>query len=84
MTEPTAEALALASEFSPCLDVETIRRMALKIDAFAGRYVAALEQSVRLQSHYAGLLNDYDGGKRLTFEDANAWMDRLDALSLWK
>jgi len=43
--------------------------------------VEALEESVKLQSHYAGILNDYDGGKRLQFADAQAWLDRLTALS---
>ena len=37
----------------------------------------ALEESVTLQSHYASLLNDYDGGKRRQFETAAAWMTRL-------
>jgi len=37
----------------------------------------ALEHSVQLQSHYAGLLNQYDGGKRISFPDAMAWVDRL-------
>jgi hypothetical protein len=39
---------------------------------------AALEESVKLQSHYARLLNDYDGGWRLTFASAADWMRRLD------
>jgi hypothetical protein len=37
----------------------------------------ALEQSVKLQSHYAKLLNAYDGGKRRGFASAQQWMDRL-------
>ena len=37
----------------------------------------ALEESVKLQSHYANLLNIFDGGKRLTFKDAESWIDRL-------
>jgi hypothetical protein len=37
----------------------------------------ALEHSVTLQSHYAKLLNQYDGGKRMIFKDANAWISRL-------
>ena len=35
---------------------------------------AALEASVRLQSHYAWLLNEHDDGGRMTFDDADAWM----------
>src|SRR6266568_2680863 len=38
---------------------------------------AALEESVKLQSHYAELLNMHDGGERRGFQDAQAWMDRL-------
>lgn len=37
----------------------------------------ALEESVKLQSHYAKLLNMYDGGQRIIFKDCQAWLDRL-------
>jgi len=37
----------------------------------------ALEESVKLQSHYAGLLNIYDGGERMQFASAKEWTDRL-------
>ncbi len=40
----------------------------------------ALEESVKLQSHYAGLLNQYDGGRRMQFKDADAWIKRLQEL----
>ena len=36
-------------------------------------------ESVRLQSHYAALLNDYDGGKRMRF-NSDTWLSRLRAL----
>jgi len=39
----------------------------------------ALAESVRLQSHYARLLNDYDGGERRTFT-ADSWLARLAEL----
>jgi hypothetical protein len=39
--------------------------------------VKALEESVKLQSHYAELLNMHDGGKRIGFESADAWIARL-------
>ena len=42
---------------------------------------AALDESVKLQSHYAGLLNIYDGGQRMQFADREAWMARLAKLS---
>jgi hypothetical protein len=37
----------------------------------------ALDESVRLQSHYAELLNMHDGGRRIGFADADAWIARL-------
>lgn len=37
----------------------------------------ALEESVTLQSHYATLLNQHDGGERLTFKTAEEWINRL-------
>ena len=41
----------------------------------------ALEESVKLQSHYAGLLNMHDGGQRIQFANADAWLKRLQALN---
>jgi len=40
----------------------------------------ALDESVRIQSHYAILLNEYDGGKRLIFKSSTEWIERLEAL----
>jgi hypothetical protein len=37
----------------------------------------ALEESVKLQSHYAVNLNLWDGGERIGFKDADAWISRL-------
>ena len=37
----------------------------------------ALEESVKLQSHYAELLNMHDGGQRIQFKDAKEWLLRL-------
>lgn len=42
---------------------------------------AALEESVKLQNHYAGLLNQYDGGARMRFWSAQEWLARLAALA---
>jgi hypothetical protein len=36
-----------------------------------------LDESVKLQSHYAGLLNIWDGGKRTVFPDSEDWLKRL-------
>lgn len=40
----------------------------------------ALEESVKLQSHYAEILNMHDGGKRIQFSSAKEWIDRLEYL----
>ncbi len=37
----------------------------------------ALEESVKLQSHYAKLLNAWDGGQRIGFKSAKEWIQRL-------
>jgi len=37
----------------------------------------ALRESVKLQSHYAGLLNGYDRGERRPFSTPEAWITRL-------
>jgi hypothetical protein len=37
----------------------------------------ALDESVKLQSHYALLLNMHDGGKRLQFTSPEKWIERL-------
>ena len=39
----------------------------------------ALRESLKLQSHYAKLLNQYDYGERMTFESAHQWIERLRA-----
>jgi hypothetical protein len=40
----------------------------------------ALGELVKLQAHYAGLLNQYDGGQRHPFANAEEWLDRLKEL----
>jgi hypothetical protein len=37
----------------------------------------ALAESLKLQSHYAELLNIYDGGGRMQFATIEAWLERL-------
>jgi hypothetical protein len=44
--------------------------------------VIALEESVKLQSHYAYLLNMYDGGERTLFKNADAWLKRLNEMRM--
>ena len=41
----------------------------------------ALEESVKLQSHYAWLLNMHDGGQRKQFANAKEWLQRLQILN---
>jgi hypothetical protein len=41
-----------------------------------------LEESVRLQSHYALILNHYDGGQRLQFNSPEEWLGRLTLLGI--
>ena len=38
----------------------------------------ALKTSVKLQSHYAKLLNMYDGGERILFSSVEDWLKRLN------
>ena len=38
---------------------------------------SALWESLKLQSHYAKLLNQYDGGSRMTFNSVHKWITRL-------
>jgi len=40
----------------------------------------ALVESVKLQSHYAQLLNMYDGGQRIVFKNAREWLERLSEM----
>jgi hypothetical protein len=38
----------------------------------------ALQESVKLQSHYAAILNDYDGGRRRQFSSSKEWIERIE------
>jgi hypothetical protein len=40
----------------------------------------ALAESVKLQGHYAGLLNAYDGGGRWEVPNVDEWLARLREL----
>jgi hypothetical protein len=39
--------------------------------------IIALAESVKLQAHYAELLNAYDGGQRMIFKSPAELIDRL-------
>jgi hypothetical protein len=44
----------------------------------------ALEESIKLQAHYARILNMYDGGKRIEFRNASDWLHRIRKLDSQK
>ncbi len=57
-----------------------LRQQNLDLDPPVDVLMEALEESVKLQSHYAKLLNMRDGGARMDFADARAWLARLKNL----
>lgn len=61
-------------------DLLALLRTQRELEGEVERLRAALESSVRLQSHYAKLLNMHDGGERIGFESAQQWLERLDEL----
>ena len=67
----------------PCPnDGEAMRRvtwkeMAMSSSESAHELMLALIASVKLQSHYAMILNGYDGGERMQFSSVAAWIERL-------
>lgn len=70
-------------EADPCPnDGETMNRVTWK-DAYlesadsGHELMLALIESVKLQSHYAELLNDHDAGERSTFSCPAEWIERL-------
>jgi hypothetical protein len=56
------------------------RKIVARLVAERAAFTVALQESVKLQSHYAALLNGDDGGRRIGFADAQAWLDRLAEL----
>lgn len=63
-------------------DVE-FKRLHAEIERLRGQNEQvwkALTESVKLQTHYAGILNQYDGGVRIQFFSTEAWLERLRAL----
>jgi hypothetical protein len=64
---PTDEMVSKLHELIAFATTEEIRRLR-----------SALDESVKLQSHQARLLNQYDGGERKEFADGDAWIARLE------
>jgi len=48
-----------------------------KINYATNELYEALKESLILQSHYASLLNQYDGGERKGFDSPEKWIGRL-------
>jgi len=44
--------------------------------------IIALEESLKLQAHYAALLNMYDGGERGIFNSTLEWIGRLREMGI--
>ena len=70
----------LAKPITEHPDVQRLVGQVVELQAENERLKEALEKSVKLQSHYAVLLNQYDGGERMIFTNAAQWMSRLQAL----
>jgi uncharacterized Zn finger protein (UPF0148 family) len=61
-------------------DIDQLQQQRDHLQAENQRLKEALEELIKLQSHYATLLNGYDDGCRHPFESAEEWMDRLEEL----
>jgi hypothetical protein len=83
MNDAQAEVDRLKDEIeaSKWLDEDAIPKALKAVCDERDQLRAALEQSVKLQSHYARLLNQYDNGERLVFDAAYDWLERLSALA---
>lgn len=60
-----------------CEIVNTVQALHAYAEQVRREEREALEESVKLQSHYAACLNQYDGGQRILFKDAEEWKRRL-------
>ncbi len=56
------------------------RRIVARFIQDRSALAVAMIESVKLQTHYAQLLNQYDGGDRTRFEDPQDWLDRMAEL----
>lgn len=65
------------------MTIKVAKGMTLKEAIEAGKkrreeeLLTALTESLRLQAHYAQLLNMHDGGQRREFHTVDEWMARL-------
>lgn len=56
------------------------RRIVAQFVSDRAALVTALDKLTKLYGHYATLLNDFDGGRRKPFANAQEWLDRLHEL----
>jgi hypothetical protein len=85
--EQRARELAPCDEVMPCEEGRVCachQDLAATLEEADAQWREGLEESVKLQGHYAGLLNMYDDGKRLIFKNAEEWLQRLRALKAAK
>jgi hypothetical protein len=54
------------------------------LEAAMSDNATALRECVRLQRHYAQLLNAWDGGERRTFYSSEEWIARLREVGMLK
>jgi hypothetical protein len=57
--------------------IYTLTRAAWLVLQEARELRTALDESIKLQAHYAELLNMHDGGRRHPFKSADEWIARL-------
>lgn len=58
-----------------------MQRKTKSVSRHEAQLLRALEESIKLQSHYAELLNQYDGGTRISFSGPEEFMERLQSLN---
>lgn len=63
-------------------EIATLKEQVRELEAEKKRIRKSLEECLKLQNHYASLLNLYDGGSRLTFRSAQEWINRLQELGI--
>lgn len=68
---------ARATERTLTLEREAQQAFVSAIDAELQELQHALAESLKLQSHYAFLLNISDGGRRMQFPTVDSWLKRL-------
>lgn len=78
LNEIASEILTAANQF-PASEAKPLPILKAASERIA-ELEAALAESIKLQSHYAALLNMHDGGERVGFESAQEWLERMAAL----